>query len=52
MKMGTIVSPWRYDAGACHAPQSAHPQWILDERRLNVLKKSLLERSGYGGVMM
>src|SRR5258706_10764020 len=24
MKMGTIVSPWLYDAGACHAPQSAH----------------------------
>jgi hypothetical protein len=19
MKMGTIASPWRYDAGACHA---------------------------------
>jgi len=23
MKMGTIASPWRYDAAACHAPQSA-----------------------------
>jgi len=22
-KMGTIASPWRNDAGACHAPQSS-----------------------------
>ena len=22
MKMGNIVSPWRYDVGACHALQS------------------------------
>jgi hypothetical protein len=24
MKMGTIVSLWRYDSGACHALQSAN----------------------------
>jgi len=23
MKMGAIRSPWRYDAGPCHAPRSA-----------------------------
>jgi hypothetical protein len=28
MKMGTIASPWRYDATACSALKSASPRWF------------------------
>jgi hypothetical protein len=37
-------------AGRCSRVD--RPMSIEAQRRLNVLKESLLERSGYGGVMM